>query len=197
MSTPAEELRDRLAKPEKPPRTIWHIGEELEALGELIAENLGEITPEMEAALDALEGERNGKLERIYLFAKDCDLNAEKAKMGKAHMAEQERYWLNKARGLRQLLEQAMGRYGVPAIITPRARFTRVQSQPKYWWDGPEDEIPPNLRRERTIIALDGAKVRAAVAAGEPLPSAVKSDQGWHITSGPKPKGDDEDAHEV
>lgn len=189
--TAAEQLRDALAKPEKPPRTIWHIGEDIELLGERIAENAGEITPEMEAALDALEGERNAKLERIYLYAKDCDLNAEKAKAGREHMAEQERYWTNKARGLRQLLEQAMGRYGVPAIITPRARFTRVQSQAKYWWDGPEDAIPPNLRRERVVIALDGAAVRRAVAAGEPLPSAVRSEQGWHITSGPKSRGDE------
>ena len=88
MSTPAEQLRDALAKPEKPRRTSWDIGADLEALGDRIAEAGGEITPDVEAALEGLEGEFMAKAERIYLYAKDCALDAAKAGVHAVHIID-------------------------------------------------------------------------------------------------------------
>lgn len=183
MATPAEELRDALSKPEKPKRTAWDIGADLEALGDRIAEAGGEVTPEVEAALEGLEGEFLAKAERIFLYAKDCELDAMKAGEWQDHYAEQKAYYTRKAKGLKGLLLALMGRFGRDKIQTPRAKFSRILGPVKYRWTGDTYEaIPERFRKASpTVYTLDLDAVKRAVAAGEALPPEVTQERDWYI----------------
>lgn len=179
----SRKLAEMLAKPEVPPRTLWAIGDALAAVGEKIAENQGELTAELEAELDALEGDFETKAERVYLFAKDAALEAEKANAGKEHMAGMERYWLNKARGLKDYLLRVMERQGRDRVQTYRAKFSRSQSPPSYRWIGDTYEaIPERFRKQNPVVyTLNVDEVKRALAAGETLPDGIVVARGWHI----------------
>lgn len=179
----AEELRDSLAKPEKPPkRSVWDIGEDIEALADRIAEAGGEITPDIEAMMDALDGEWDGKVERTYLYLLDCELDAEKAASWKAHHAEVEDYYTRKARGLRNLLLAVMARTGRDKIQTSRVAFRRKQSPVSYRWTGNTyDDIPAPFKRSRAVVTLDTDAVKRAVAEGVAIPQEIVGERGWHL----------------
>lgn len=178
----SQALADALAKPEKPKATLWAISNELLALGEKIAENQGELTSEIEAELDALEGAFEAKAEAVYLFAKDATLEAEKAKAGREHMQDMERYWLNKARGLKSYLLAVMERHGRDRVQTFRAKFSRVQSPPSYRWTGDNyEDIPLPFRRTKTVITLDVDAVKRAIAEGVAVPAEIVIERGHHI----------------
>ena len=178
----SEALAMSLAKPEKPKPTLWAISNELLALGEKIAENQGEITSEIEAELDALEGAFEAKAEAVYLFAKDASLEAEKAKAGKEHMQDMERYWLNKARGLKWYLLNVMERHGRDRVQTFRAKFSRVQSPPSYRWNGDDyADIPVQFRRTKIVHTLDVDAVKRAIVEGVAIPAEIVVERGHHI----------------
>lgn len=181
--TTAVLLRDSLAKPAVPTRTSWDIGADLEVLAERIAEAGGELTPEMETALDGLETEFLAKCERIYLYAKDCQLDAQKAGEWEAHYAEQKGYFTRKATGLKGLLLAVMARYGRDKIQTPRAKFGRILGQPKYRWSGDTyEQIPERFRKVNPVVySLNLEAVKQAVANGETLPPEITVDRDWFV----------------
>lgn len=178
-----EQLRDALAKPEKHGTTLWDIGGELLAIGEKIAENCGELTPDLEAELDAVSGSFEEKAERVFLFAKDSALNAEKAKAMKEHAADMERYWLNKSRGLKEYLLRVMERIGRDKVQTYRAKFSRVKSPASYRWTGDtHEQIPMRFRKQNPVVySLNVDEVKRAIAAGETLPEGIVVSHGHHI----------------
>lgn len=178
-----EQLRDALAKPEKHGTTLWDISDELLAIGEKIAENQGELSPSLEAELDATEGTFEEKAEWVFLFAKDSALNAEKARALKEHASEMEKYWLNKSRGLKDYLLRVMEKVGRDKVQTFRAKFSRVQSPTAYRWTGDTfEQIPERFRKQNPVVySLNVDEVKRAVAAGETLPEGIVSSRGYHI----------------
>lgn len=161
-------MEDEMTSP-----SLWQRGADLEAIGQQIAEAGGELTPEIEAQLDALEGSFDAKAERIYLYAIDCALHAETAKSWQKHYADMAQFWMRKEAGLRAYLLRVMERFDIKRVQTSEARFSRVLGQPKYRWAGDPDTIPDAFRRETLTCALDLDAVKAAVASGQPLPPEV------------------------
>ena len=72
-------------------KALWAITDELQEVGALIGDNDGEMTPELEARLDALGGELTEKVERIALYIRESELEALKAKAEKDRL-----YWIEK-----------------------------------------------------------------------------------------------------
>lgn len=183
MTTTSEALRDSLAKPEKVPRSVWDITGELEALDELIAAAGGEITPEVEAMLATLEGDLTAKVERIALFARDSELDADKAGAEKDRYAERETTYRNRERRLRALLLTVLEHHGRDKMQTHRATVVRVRGQVTYRWAGDTYEaIPDGFRRQKPpVYSLDVDAVKRALAEGKPIPPEVVSGQSFHV----------------
>lgn len=179
----SEALRDMLAKPERTPRNLYVIGDELEEIGELIATNGGEITPDIEARLDALDGEWSAKVERIALFIRQLELEAENAEVEEKRLKAIKQARTNKARGLRNWLLGGMERAGRDKVQTYRVRVLRYQGQGFYRWRGDTyEQIPERFRKTNPVVySLDTEAVKQAVAAGEQLPPEIVLERDWHV----------------
>lgn len=159
---------------------LWEITDELETVGGLIAENGGELTPEIEARLDALEGAYEAKVERIALAVQQYLANAGAAKVEEERLAAIRRSHERSADGLKRYLLASMRRSGNLKVETPRARV-RVQKngQPSITWTGEPDAIPEHYRR--VTVAPDLSRVRDDIKAGLEPPEGFVVDIGYHV----------------
>jgi hypothetical protein len=178
----SRQLAESLAKPEPTRRTLWAISDELEEIAALIAENGGELTPDLESALDRLEGEFSAKVERVALFVRQAELHAEGAKAEKDRLAAIQKANEQAAAGLKRYLLGIMERHGRDKVDTPKARVRRVLSPPSYRWTGDTyEQIPDAFRRTRVVCSLDVDAVKKAIEAGEDVPAGVVIDRNHHI----------------
>lgn len=179
MSTAAQDLRDRLARPD---RTIWAISDEIAAIGDMLALNGGELTPEIEAMMEQLDGDFDAKVERIALRHRMRALAADNAKLEMKRLKRIYRAEKNEAKGLKRLLNLVLGRHGRDKVHTAKARVSRYMGQARYRWAGDTyDQIPERFRRTTVVHALDTEAVKRAVANGEELPPEIVMDREWVV----------------
>jgi len=166
--------------PQTVPARLWEIGAELELIGDLIAENGGEITTETEARIEALEGAFESKVERIALYVRECAGRAAAAKAEKDRLAAIQRHHEAAAAGLKRYMLNQMRRLGIPRVETPRARV-RVQKngQPSISWTKSLDELP--LAYQRITVTPDVELVRDQLMAGDEPPEGFSVDYGYHV----------------
>ena len=159
---------------------LWQIADELDEIAEQIAEAGGELTPELEARLDALDGAFEEKVERVALVVRERIAWAEGAKLEEERLGAIRRCHERAADGLKRYLLQQMQRTDHPKVETPRARV-RVQknSQPSIAWTRPVEELPDVYRR--VTVAPDLARVREDLKAGAGVPEGFTVEQGFHI----------------
>lgn len=159
---------------------LWEIADELEAIGGMIAEADGELTPELEAKLNAMEGAFNDKVERIALAVRNYEANAEAAKMEEDRLAGIRKSHERSAEGLKRYLLLTMRHAGNLKVETPRARV-RVQKngQPSITWTRSVDDLPEDYRR--VTVAPDLALVRDTLKAGGEPPDGFTVDYGFHV----------------
>ena len=163
-------------------RKLWAISDELEEIGALLAENGGELTPDLEARLEAVEGEFLQKVERVALYVRECERMAEGAKVEKDRLAAIERANKRTADGLKAYLLAHLERHGRDKVDTSRARVRRSLSPPSYRWTGDDyEKIPAPFRRTRVVHTLDVDAVKQAQSNGEPIPAEVEIRRDHHI----------------
>lgn len=160
--------------------TLWAITDELAEVGALIAEAGGEITDELAARLDGIEGSLSEKVERIALYIREAELEAEKAKAEKDRLYWIEKHHATKAAGLKKYLMTCMSKAGEYAIDTHRARV-RIQknSKPTVRWTKSPHELPDGYRR--TTIAPDLSAVHEDLNAGASPPEGFEVVQDYHV----------------
>lgn len=175
----ARALRDSLAKPS---RTLWAISDEMEALATLICENDGELTPDMEAAFDTLNGDFAAKVERVALFIRDREIKAEGAKLERDRLDAIQKAHAREVKRMKDLLLAVMERQGRDKVDTSKARVSRVQSPWSYRWLGDTYEaIPDQFRRTKTVCTLNTDAVKDAIAKGEHVPPEIVVERSHHI----------------
>jgi hypothetical protein len=159
---------------------LWAIAEDLEVIAGEIAENGGELTPELEARLDALDGAFEAKVERVALASRTYAAHAEAAKTEEARLAAIRKSLEGRADALKRYLLGAMRRTGTLKVETPRARV-RVQKngQPTITWTRSLDELPEAYRR--VTVAPDVAMARDTLRAGGDPPDGFAVDYGFHV----------------
>lgn len=156
-------------------QALWAITDELAEVGALIADNDGELTPELEAKLDSLEGALEAKVERIALYIRESETRADAAKAEKDRLAAIQKANQRKADGLKEYLLRCMTGAGVDRVETHRARV-RVQRSGtpsiEYWGD--LDALPVSFVRvvpESKVV--DKKAITQAVRDGEAMPEGV------------------------
>ncbi len=159
---------------------LWEIADELETVAAEIAEAGGELTPELEARLDAIGGAFDAKVERVALAVRNYEVNAEAAKLEEDRLAAIRKSHERSAAGLKRYLLVTMRRAGNLKVETPRARV-RVQknSQPSIRWTGGLDDLPDPYRR--VTVEPDLQRVREDLKAGAEPPDGFVVDVGYHV----------------
>lgn len=159
---------------------LWEISNELEAIGELIAENGGEVSEFLEAQLDAIEGAFEEKVERVALFVRECAANAEAAKLEQERLGAIRKSFENKAEGLKAYLHRSMERVGKVKVQTPRASV-RVQqnSRPAVRFTGDPNTLPSEYIRVHREVDTQFAYVEHK--AGATLPAGFVVEYGTHL----------------
>lgn len=159
---------------------LWELSDDLETLAAEIAENGGELTPEIEARLDMLEGAFDEKVERIALLIREKLGLAELAKNEADRITAIRKSHENAADGLKRYLLDQMRRSGHTKVETHRARV-RVQKngQPSIRWTKSLDDLPDAYRR--ITIAPDISLVRDQLKAGDTPPEGFTVEYGQHV----------------
>lgn len=164
-------------------KALWIISDELEAVGVRIAEVGGELSPELEAELDAIEGDFSAKVERVALYIRSREIDAEGAKAEKDRLAAIQKANEASVRGLKQYLLGILERHGRDKVDTMKARVRRSPSPWSYRWTGDTYEaIPDEYRKQNPVVySLNVERVKRAIEDGTPLPDGVVVERGFHI----------------
>jgi hypothetical protein len=155
--------------------TLWAITDELAEVGALIADNEGELTPDLEARLDALEGALEEKVERIALFIRESETLADGAKSEKERLYAIEKAHRRKADGLKEYLLRCMSGAGRERVETARARVRLQKSgTPSIDYHGDLDALPADfVRVVPESRVLDKKAITQAIRDGETPPEGV------------------------
>jgi hypothetical protein len=150
---------------------LYVIAAEKAALADLLVENNGELTPEVEAQLAALDASFRERLAACAHIARN--LEAESVK----HKAEADRQAVRAATLQRsfETLKAYMKREMTVAGELKVEGIARIQSNGgvlPVLFEGDAEKLPEPFRRLR--YELDGEAVRKAAAAGETLPDGVR-----------------------
>lgn len=167
----------------KKTQTLWAITDELSEVGALIAEAGGELSPELEARLDAAEGAFEDKVERVVLYIRHVQLLADNAKAERDRLAKIQKYWESQAEGLKnRYLLGALARAGVKRVETERARVRVQKSGPSIEYHGDLSALPESfVRVVPETKVLDRSALLEVARAGLTLPDGVTAIYGQSV----------------
>ena len=157
---------------------LYELADAYEQIAETLIENGGELTPELAAALDAIEGAFEAKVERVALYVRNLLVTADAADAEAARLAALVHSRRQGAEGLKGYLMVQLDRVQKPKVETPLV-VVRIQknSHPAIRW--PEAlPIPENY--QRVMVGLDGQKAYTDWKAGA-LPEGFIIEQGRHL----------------
>lgn len=159
---------------------LWEVGDELNEIAIQIMEAEGEMTPEIEARLDALEGAFEDKIERIALKVRELEANETAAKAEADRLTAMTRAFGKAAERLKGYALFEMTRVGKDRIETNRAKV-RIQKngRPSIRWTLDPSEAPEAYRTVKI-----GVNTQAAYEAwkdGGTLPDGFTVETGTHL----------------
>jgi hypothetical protein len=162
---------------------LWEIGVELEAIGNLIADQHGVLNEATEERLDKMEGEFTEKVTRIALLIRQMEADAEAAKVEEERLKAIRKAYQVSAKSLKTYLHYHMEAMGQSLIKSPRARV-RIQSntQPTISQNLPLDELPAAFVKTKLEV-----NKRAALEAWErssPNPDDRTNPEGFDVVWG-------------
>lgn len=163
------------AAPAAQPMRLWEIKDELQEIGALIVEGGGELTDELAARLDAMEGTFEEKVVNTALYVRQCELNAADAKAEKDRLAAIQKAYERQVAWYKDYLVYCMNGAGIKKVETPRARVRVQQSgTPSIDYQGEIDALPESfVRVVPESRSVDKKAMTQALRDGEELPEGV------------------------
>ena len=158
---------------------LYELPTELRLIEQQIAEADGELTPELEAALDQLQAEFADKAEWIALMVREAEAEAEAYKIEETRLRERRRAAENKATRLKTYVHEQMQRMGVDKIRGALAQVSVVNnSRPTVRWS--EDvELPDAFARVKRELDANAVLVHVGIY-GQPPEGAIV-ETGTHL----------------
>lgn len=159
---------------------LYQVVDELALIGEQLEENGGELTPEIDAQLMALEGAFQQKVERVVLFMRNLDATAAAADGEANRLAEIGKRKRAVAARLKEYLKTQMEFAGIPKVETPLCSV-RIQknSRPSISYAGELDTLPEGFIR--ITRSFDSNVAYALFKAGGEMPVGVVVEVGSHL----------------
>jgi hypothetical protein len=167
-------------------RTLIDIGQDMEALDDMLAESGGDISdPAVSQAVDQFFSEIESDLENkvagyIGLIRRN-ELYAAAAKEEIDRLRKRQCVLENAARNLKDRLKWFMEWRGTKKIETPRGVASVAGNGGKQPVDVhvPAEELPERFRKIK--VEPDTDAIRKALVAGEEIPGCVLQERGFHL----------------
>ena len=162
------------------PLKLWELTDELEAIAAEVMEAEGELTPEMEERLEAIEGAWEEKVERVALKVRELEALAKAAKEEADRLGAIQKAYQRGADGLKSYLHVQLHKREVPKVETARARV-RVQKngRPSILWTRELDELPETFRKVE--VKCDTQAAYREWKEGGELPEGFEVREGTHV----------------
>ena len=160
--------------------SVFTIVDEMERLDALLEESGGELTEEIEQALDQVEGQFYDKAEKIGAYILALVAHEATAKAEAQRLRDLTKVRTNKVTRLKTYLKFMLESTGRDKVETATFRIGLCQnSQPTIRWQGPSAEIPETFRI--TDYRVDGAKAQAYLKEHSKLPDGFDVELGSHV----------------
>jgi hypothetical protein len=168
---------------------LYELANMRELLDGKLAETDGELTPELEQLLDALDGKIEEKIERVGLFVLEQSEEAEKVKKHEQRLAAKRKAHERVAEQLRHYLQRQMERLGktkvdgllcTVALQRNSAPTIEAAVDAKAVLAGPQGDLFAE-RVETVEYRLRRDAIVAAWKSQQPLPAGVSVTVGQHI----------------
>jgi hypothetical protein len=135
---------------------LWELGEELESLNSEIIEADGEITPDMEARLDAVRGAFDEKAERLVLAIKANEAREKMVGDEIERLKAIAKPYQNAAKGLRAYLYRIMVQVDVRRVDRPRGKaWIQKNGKPSVLFGGDPRKLPPEFQKVTVDLNRD------------------------------------------
>jgi hypothetical protein len=158
---------------------LYEIPIALRRIEEQIADADGEITPDIDAQLSALEGELERKLEWIALMAREAQAEGDVYGAEIVRLAARKKAAENRAASLKAYAMEVMQQTGREKVKGELASLAVVRnSAPSLTVTVAPELLPERFRR--VTVAPHLQAIRDAVKAGETV-EGVEIEQGYHV----------------
>ena len=160
--------------------TVFTIAEELERVDALLTESMGELTPEIEELLEAIEGKTYDKARKIGNYILELNAMELVAKAEKKRVSDILSVRANKVKRMKNWLLFLLDRAGLDKVEHATVTCTvRDNSSPSISWTEDMEEIPEAFRV--ITYSYDSAKVKAYLKQHGKLPEGFKVERGQHV----------------
>lgn len=164
---------------------LYEYADALAALLSGLYDAEGEITPEIEAALEQAEGEFDQKAERVALFIRELQSNAKAVKEESQRLSSRASQYERTAEGLKRYLQAQMERVEITKVEGKLVTVRLQKSPPSVFTTLPDDEIRHLPAHYVTHVPeawrLNAKAVIEAHRAGAELPVGVGVTQSLHL----------------
>ncbi|WP_406698544.1 siphovirus Gp157 family protein [Singulisphaera sp. Ch08] len=160
---------------------LYELAEEYRRVIDAIEESDGELSPTLEADLDAIEGPFEAKIESCCALVDEFERDEEAAKKAADRLKKREVAFGNRAKRIRKYVQDCMERAGVKKVSRPGFSAWIQANNASAKWTGDPDAIPPEFMRWETSIKFDATSAIESWKAGEKLPEGVVVGQGTHL----------------
>lgn len=159
---------------------LYEISDALQAIGDTLVENGGELTPELTAQLDGLEGAFDAKVERIVLYIRNLETTSDAATQEAKRLAGLASTRAAAAARLRDYVKREMERTDHKKVETGLI-VARIQKngRPSVHFTGDAATLPVGY--QRTVVELNRETAIENWRAGVPLPPGLTVEQGSHL----------------
>jgi hypothetical protein len=148
---------------------LYEIANEYRDIDALLDESGGELTPEIEQALAALDTALEAKVDAICGVIRERDADLDGLKLEIDRLKDRAKAVENGTSGLRLYLRDCLERSGKAKVKTPRFTVWQAEaSQPTIRYDGDPANLSPEF--VRTKVEIDGKYAQLCVKVGMPLP---------------------------
>lgn len=179
MSTPMQKLGEHLTREPASVLHLYELPDAFDAIEAELLENGGELTPELEARLEALEGTLETKAERICRVIRNNDASAKAFKDEMDRLGAHRQTHENVVKRLKGYLQSVLTRMGRDKLAAGMFKVAiQNNSRPSITWTGSMEDLPPGFKRVR--IEMDGDAAYDAHRAAA-LPEGFEVVTGKHL----------------
>lgn len=180
MSTPLEKFGKALTHEPPTILRLYEIPDAFEAIETILLENGGDLTPELEAQLDAIEGALEWKAERICRVIRNNDASADAYANEIARLQAHKRTHENTVGRLKDYMESVMVRMDRTSIAAGIFKVAlQKNSRPSIRWTGDANDLPERYKRvtieANNQVAYDDWKADVV------LPNGFEVQLGKHV----------------
>jgi hypothetical protein len=133
---------------------LYEIPDEFRAIGEMITEAEGEITPEIAARMEAAEGTLHEKVDALCYLIREAVADSDSAGREMSRLRQFKAAADNRENRLREYLLRSLGELGLDGVKTATNRVSRRRAgQPSIRWGQAIELLPCQFRR--TTFSVD------------------------------------------